>query len=89
METMSERKGTLGRTRFAEAFGGIKQDNFGGNRRASPLHVTLHQTQSGPALLFTYLKAEILAGNAGHPEVSHEFLDSLDGIPVNLTGGER
>lgn len=93
MQTMSALKRTLESTRFAEAFGGIGPDNFGGerraDRRASPLHVTVHQTQSGPALLFTYLAAKILAHMDGQPEEGYKLLDDLKGFPVKLTGGER
>jgi len=89
MNTLSELKRTLGSKRFAEALGGIRQDNFGGDRRASPLHITLYQTRSGPALIFTHLNAKILEKNDGHPEECRKLLDSLNGITVNLLGDKQ
>lgn len=49
MKTMSDTKASLGGAEFAAAFGGISP------RHASPLHVSVHETEAGAALIMTYL----------------------------------
>lgn len=56
---------------FENAFGGIS------SRRASPLLATVHQLQSGWALVLTHLRAEIQSGTNGKPIHVEDWLDKL------------
>lgn len=98
MNKMSQTKHELKKKQidFEYAFGGInlKIDKSDAKepkkRRASPLHVTVHQLTNGWALVFTFLYAKILASgddNLGEVDI---FLDRLEqAFEVTLEEGEN